>query len=89
MSDPQTTIKAYSLGDAGGLDKLRETMSPRDLNTEPLKPCPFCGYEHPSMSVRENENGRFFDVTCGNCGVQHDLHESVAAVVEAWNMRTP
>lgn len=57
---------------------------------ERLKPCPFCGYEWPTL---RQDHGKYWGVTCEKCGLYVMIHPSGAAeikerMIDKWNRRT-
>lgn len=53
-----------------------------------LKPCPFCGWETPFLSISLYGTERHYHVECGRCTSMggHDISKDVA--IEIWNNRT-
>lgn len=56
-----------------------------NVETIPIRPCPFCGGE---VSIYTYDNSSFGYITCVNCGctIRRD-HPSIKDLVEAWNKR--
>ena len=57
---------------------------------ERLKPCPFCGYEWPTL---RQDHGKYWGVTCEKCGLYVMIHPSGTAeikerMIDKWNRRT-
>lgn len=55
-----------------------------------LKPCPFCGYEFPTLLF--SNSGGFYFVTCENCDTKFRLgagkkERIKERIVDAWNRR--
>ncbi len=61
------------------------------MNEKKLNPCPFCGYEHPSLLW--SNSGGFFYISCENCDIRFQLgagekEKIKLRIVDAWNSRT-
>jgi len=53
-----------------------------------LKPCPFCGYEKPSLSsAHTNFFEEVFFVICDNCRCRGKQTKSKDEAVKVWNRR--
>lgn len=48
-----------------------------------LKPCPFCGFQHP---ITIESGGRVY-VECPLCGAETSSRETEEEAIEAWNTR--
>ena len=56
-----------------------------------LKPCPFCGYEYPTI-VYQNSTAHW-EIRCPNCDIVYRLGAGSkdrikGKIIEAWNRRT-
>lgn len=58
-----------------------------------LKPCPFCGFDSPTMRIYIGKDGwrDRYTVICrydeGGCGAEGGMYHSAIEAAEAWNRR--
>ena len=64
----------------------------RAIYAAPLPlPCPFCGFDRPSIEhdvVADHENGDVFIAVCEECSTKGPLGSSQIEAAEAWNRRS-
>lgn len=57
------------------------------INTEEIKPCPFCGGEAETNNLmRPDINDRYW-IECRECGIITKIFDNEQEVIEAWNRR--
>lgn len=58
-----------------------------------LKPCPFCGFNSPTMRIYKGKDGwrDRYTVICrydeGGCGAEGGMYHSAIEAAETWNRR--
>lgn len=63
------------------------------LTMAELKPCPFCGFDSPTMRIYKGKDGwrDRYTVICrydeGGCGAEGGMYHSAIEAAEAWNKR--
>lgn len=63
------------------------------MTANSLKPCPFCGFDSPTMRIYKGKDGwrDRYAVICrydeGGCGAEGGMYHSATEAAEAWNRR--